>query len=650
MQLDSIVLYHRDGQRRHEVHFRHGQLNVITGVSDTGKSAVLEIVDYCLGSKGHGVYKGDELESIGWYGLRLKIDGQPVFVARRRPPKGQKTTDDAMLLTGRSDAPAPEEIARTTNIATVTAELGRMIGIVENVQEPPEGSTREPVSANLRHAIAYVLQPQRLIADPKYLFDRQEDNFKEQHIRDTLPYFLGAVDTDALSQRSELRTRRAQLRSARATLADAEGQTSALAAREQELLTDARSNGLLPDGELADRLPREILRALSEDPPAAVPVTLTGGGDQIAALQDRKSELGETIRELRAERRVLIQRQHLASDFASEAGEHRARLLSLELLPDAEAGDDICPLCGSEDLNGTPSAAQLRSELERVNAQTQASVAVAPQLQSVIDDLDLRIHEHAGRLEQADTELRAILARDNAARLARGRLEQQSYLRGRIAGFLEEHPAGNQSSLDGLRHAVELAVARVEALEESLSADSTRRRTENALSYVGADMTGMAKALRLGYSQDGVQLDPVALTVVARDRDGPVWLNEDIGSGKNWVGYHVVTLLALHRYFIEHKRPVPRMLLLDQPTQAFFPVAKRDDPDRRVDQLDDEDQQQVARIFDLLHSTVESLAGQMQIIVMDHAELTAPWFGDAVGENTWRGGRALVPADWYTNG
>jgi hypothetical protein len=27
----------------------------------------------------------------------------------------------------------------------------------------------------------------------------------------------------------------------------------------------------------------------------------------------------------------------------------------------------------------------------------------------------------------------------------------------------------------------------------------------------------------------------------------------------------------------------------------------------------------------------------------------APWFADAVGENTWRGGRALVPADWHTS-
>lgn len=55
------------------------------------------------------------------------------------------------------------------------------------------------------------------------------------------------------------------------------------------------------------------------------------------------------------------------------------------------------------------------------------------------------------------------------------------------------------------------------------------------MSYVGADMTQMAQDLRLSYSSDGVQLDPVALTVVGRDPLGPVWLNQDIGSGKNWV-------------------------------------------------------------------------------------------------------------------
>ena len=200
-----------------------------------------------------------------------------------------------------------------------------------------------------------------------------------------------------------------------------------------------------------------------------------------------------------------------------------------------------------------------------------------------------------------------------------------------------------------MQSAADLAEARVKALEDALSADATRRRTENALTYVGADMTEMAQQLRLSYSTDGVQFDPVALTVVARDRNGPVWLNQDIGSGKNWVGYHIVTLLSLHRYFIEQQRPVPRMLLLDQPTRAFFPTNRRNAPDRTLADLRDEDQEQVGRIFELLRATVEELAGKMQVIVMDHVELDEDWFVEAVGENTWRGGRGLVPSDWFTD-
>ena len=409
MQLRSVVLYHRDGTRRHELIFQPGRLNVVTGVSDTGKSAVLEIVDYCLGSGSHGVYKGPELEAIGWYGLRLLIGGQSVFIARRRPPDGQKTAEQAMLIIGTDDAPEPGDIYAMTNIETVTAEIGRLIGISENLQEPPEGSTREAVTAGLRHAIPYVLQPQRLIADPKYLFDGQENNFKEQHIRDTLPYFLGAVDKDALAQRRELRKRRAELRTARAALADAEHATAAVTGRAAVLLRDARANELVEDDVDADAVDvREVLRLAIDRPPSDITVTLTGEAEQIADLHERKSELGDRIRELRGERRTLVQRSRLATEFATEAGEHRARLLTLHLLPGADDVDRTCPLCGSDHGNHGPAADELLDELERVKAQTAASVAVEPQLQAAIDELDARIQEQAGRLDEADRELRVL--------------------------------------------------------------------------------------------------------------------------------------------------------------------------------------------------------------------------------------------------
>jgi hypothetical protein len=650
MQLLAIVLYHRDGERVHELKFAPGALNVVTGVSDTGKSAVLEIVDYCLGSRSHGVYRGPELETIGWYGLRLMIAGRPVFVARERPAAGQKTSTRAMLVIGTPGAPPPERVTQTTNIQTATEQLGALLGISENLQPPPEGSTRDPVVATLRHAMPFVFQRQRLIADPKYLFAGQEDNFKEQHIRDTLPYFLGAVDHDALQQRRELRRRRTELRSAEAELADATGLATAAMGRAALLLHDARENGLVESAvDVAPEDARSVLALAVEQPPYDAGLTMTGDAALIAELQDRKSDLANDLRELRSDRRAMADRQRLAREFASELGEHRTRLLTLDLLPSAESQGRECPLCGAEAGAEEPSAAELRAELERARAQAEGSVSAEPQLQGAIDELDGRIEELRGRLDEADRELHHLVQRNELAQRARGRLQQQAYVRGRIAGFLDEHPAVDAPALQRLRDVVEAATGRVTALEETLSADVTRTRTENALAYVGEDMTTMAKRLRLSYATDGVRLDPVALTVVGRDPSGPVWLNEDIGSGKNWVGYHVVTLLALHRHFVRHGRPVPRMLLLDQPTQAFFPSEKRDDRDRKLSDMRDEDQAQVHRIFDLLRDTVDDLAGQLQVIVMDHAEMDEPWFTQAVGVNNWRDGRGLVPRNWYAD-
>ena len=650
MQLRAIVLYHRDGERMHELDFVPGELNVVTGVSDTGKSAVLEIVDYCLGRRSHAVYRGPELETIGWYGLRLSIFGQPVFVARERPAPGRQSSDRAMLMTGMVEAPSPSQVTQTTNAQTVTEQLGGLLGIRENLQPPPEGSTRDAVVATLRHAVPYVFQRQRLIADPKYLFAGQEDNFKEQHIRDTLPYFLGAVDQDALQQRSELRARRSAFRAARAQLADAERLAEEVAGRAALLLADARSNGLVD--QTTDEIPEdarlELLRAI-ERPPDDISRTMTGDAARIAELQDVKSDMGNALRELRGERRAMADRQRLAREFASEASEHRARLTTLGLLPDHAADANICPLCGAQSGADEPTTQELHAELERARAQADASLSAEPELQSAIDRLDSSIEEHRGRLDEVDRELQLLVQRNELAQQARGRLQQQAYLRGRIAGFLDEHPVVDPTEIQRMRDAIQAAERRVTALEEALSADVTRARTENALAYVGEDMTTMAKRLNLSYATDGVKLDPVALTVVGRDPSGPVWLSRDIGSGKNWVGYHLVTLLSLHRYFVRHDRPVPRMLLLDQPTQAFFPSEKRDDPNRELSDMPDEDQAQVHRIFELLRDSVNDLSGEFQVIVMDHAEIDEPWFSDAVGANNWREGRGLVPRDWYSD-
>jgi len=129
---------------------------------------------------------------------------------------------------------------------------------------------------------------------------------------------------------------------------------------------------------------------------------------------------------------------------------------------------------------------------------------------------------------------------------------------------------------------------------------------------------------------------------VADTKNGPVPM-ERMGSGENWVGYHLIAHLALHEWFTQQNRPVPRFLFLDQPSQVYFP------PERVVDgsirDVDEEDRQAVMRMFRLVFDVAESLAPHFQVVITEHADIAEEWFQRSVAER-WRGGLKLVPEDW----
>lgn len=60
-----------------------------------------------------------------------------------------------------------------------------------------------PLAANIRHALYYCFQGQDEIAAKNFLFHRQSDSFVSQAIKDTIPYFLGAISEDALALENE---------------------------------------------------------------------------------------------------------------------------------------------------------------------------------------------------------------------------------------------------------------------------------------------------------------------------------------------------------------------------------------------------------------------------------------------------------------
>ena len=148
--------------------------------------------------------------------------------------------------------------------------------------------------------------------------------------------------------------------------------------------------------------------------------------------------------------------------------------------------------------------------------------------------------------------------------------------------------------------------------------------------------------LELEHSESPLRLDIKKLTIVADTADGPVPMDR-MGSGENWVGYHLVGHLALHEWFTMRRRPVPRFLFLDQLSQVYFPPET--DVDGTMSTVSEDDREAVSRMFRFVFDVVNKIAPKFQVVMMEHADINEGSYQEAIVER-WRNGLKLVPDDW----
>jgi hypothetical protein len=643
IQLRAVALWNRDGERR-TIELRPGELNIITGEAKTGKSALLEIVEFCLGRSTVSLPEGALTRAVDWYGLLVAADSESVFIGRPGPTEGQASVSGAYLAVGGADLELPDhgELKSNANADAVTEHLTRVTGIGEYEHVPPTWATRPPLRPTVRHASLFCFQRQNEIANPRQLFHRQDEDFMPQAIKDTLPYFLGAVDRDAPTLRDRLYSLRRELRRTERQLEEARRLELRAPARSVALLSEALDAGLVAPMEEAVPDPLPLLRAALEAP------TEPALGEEPAA--DEYQRLAEQSKTLTAELRAIAERTEIMrtagsdqADYQSELAEQAARLETLDVLPtDGSPSDgDQCPICGSviEEPDATITA--LAEAVADVRGELEAVTAAEPARREALAELEQRAAELRERLSEVHASL-AALSRDRAQiRAFREPAMARAYVKGRIAQHLEELEQVEQLSREQLEATASQLRREVDQIEAYLDPDNEREQVVSRLNVIGGHMTEWAERLGLEHAGGRARIDPAHLTVVVDTDEGPIPL-ERMGSASNWVGYHLVAHLGLHKWFVDRNRPVPHFLMLDQPTQAFYPP---DVTDVVTEELGDDDRQSVEAMFALMRDLVDQLMPGLQVIVMDHANLPDPWFQDAVVEE-WRGGRKLVPPRW----
>jgi len=576
---------------------------------------------------------------VARYALHAHVGDTHILIAREAPPSDHES-NVAMLAIGDIPTPSLQKLEHNTSRRALRGYLGGLLGLEDNRNQPAFGQTRAALSATFVHSLFYCFQGQGEIANPDILFHRQNREHMPQTIRDTLPYFLGAQGADDLRRREELVERRRELRRLHKRLRAAEAERSAGLDRAGALLAESVDVGLLADRPDVSDLARARaeLRRVLDNPVATVQPVESGG--EFDRLRDRRRQMSDRVRDLGEQIRALEQ---FATADHNHVTEQHARLASIGLIP-AQGSDATCALCGQV-LDQDPEA---RTSIERALGRAERRLELArrdtPRIDGARQALVEQQRAARDEIRDIDQALNALAARDELVQRIQDAINVQSYVRGRIALYLDSSAETGDEELERLRSNVARAEETVAALDQALDSNAVRSRTTSLLRIVSRQMTTWAEQLDLEHSSDGALIDLDRLTIVADTPNGPAYMDAGgIGSGMNWVGYHLTAYLALQRFFIEQQRPVPSFLVLDQPSQAFFPRDRETGGD--FDELTDTDRENTRRLYQLTFEVVQQLGGALQVIALDHADFEHDWYANSVVQR-WRGGDALIPSDW----
>ena len=650
-QIKKIVLWPRAADRAPRVvGFEESRLNVITGVSRTGKSAIIPIIDYCLGADKCTIPTGIIRRSVAWFGVVVATaEGEKLFA--RKEPGLQRATDEMFVAEAQS-VEIPQLIAKNAARDSVKQRLDQLAGLTKlsfSAHEVDAGLGRP----SFRDMSAFTFQPQNIVANPNVLFYKADTVDHRQKLRTIFPYVLGAVTADVLGKRHELTQLQRELRRKESELAAVRNVSERWRATMQARVAETRDLGLAPASEILPTSHAEMLdflrriATMRRPDPSITSATLQEGVSELNRLEAEEAEVSQELSLLKRRFAEMEQLQASASQFRDAVHLQRDRLQVSNWLGRQTDGGHDCPICGNELTAPANRLADLVSSLQSLEQ-------TATQMETVPPSFDREMARVRNAISAQTEKLRGIRIRQTSlshqsaeARAAQYSILAASRFLGRLEADLKTFESLGQDS--ELQSEVGSLRDRVNALAREISDAEIGQRTRRALDAVNLNAGRLMPLLDAERPNDPISLSDQELTIKVQgeDREDFLW---EIGSGSNWVSYHVAVTLGLQQYFLRLPScPVPNFIVYDQPSQVYFPKRLAATPEEAADEPEwrDQDVEAVHKLLSMMAGVVRAAKNRLQIIVLDHASESV--WGDIPLINVaqdWRDGRALIPRDW----
>ena len=201
-QIEKLIIWPRRAEFPPKIlSFHLGKVNIITGASRTGKSAIIPIIDYCLGSGTCTIPIEIIRDNASWYGILIRTESEKILFSRK-VPEGTKVSPECYVLRGKQ-INIPRVIKEKNQNVDGIKEL---LDSIANVPYFSRDENNEGYNARLsfRDLTHLVFQSQDIVASQSILFYKTHETEHREKLKNWFPFIVGAETIEMIQARNEL--------------------------------------------------------------------------------------------------------------------------------------------------------------------------------------------------------------------------------------------------------------------------------------------------------------------------------------------------------------------------------------------------------------------------------------------------------------
>lgn len=649
-QILKLILWPKGDFAPRVVPFEPGMVNVISGASKTGKSAVIPIIDYCLGSGKCRIPVGTIRTACSWFGIVIDTAEGQKLLARREPGDQQQTGD--MFILEDEEIEVPLAVPHKTHtVDSVKKMLDRLAGLSSMRLDPEHPDRGYYDRVSFRDLTAFMFQPQYIVANPMVLFFNADTNEHREKLKALFPYVLKALTPAMLEARARLDELQRVQKRLENELAAIRRAVRAWQAETDAWLRQAVEFGLVPVGtaiptEWADVL--ELLRVTStKDSRAALTTadSIEPTLKRLEALRDQESDAAAVVSQARQRLNEINKLIEGSESYGDAIRIQRDRLdISKWLKSLADDRESVLSVVSD---GGRANLDRLTEALSGIEIELRTQPVMSDTFDRERLRLRVLVEEATSTLAAIRQEIRLLERRSEEVAAAIYRSDRIERFLGRLEQALATYDRSDGTS--DIKERLGEVLYEIEELKNVYSERNVRLQTDIALRNVEHIAGQIIPKLDAEWPNSPIKLliEDLTIKVIQSDRSDYLW---EIGSGANWLAYHVAITAALQRFFLgERGHCVPGLLIYDQPSQVYFPRNLDAKDSGEGPTIRDEDISAVRAVFTTLGSEVVDAKGSLQVIVLDHAgpDVWGRISGVTLSEE-WRGNTKLVPPEWLS--